>query len=568
MTSTISSKIPDPPASRLFASGPGNGAAGAESSGGFASALENSRMRQHERTPSSRDEIAGTPPRPAPERSTQTEQAPRPPARNDAAPEEGSTPPPPAGTASAPRRDSTAKEDEAGHPDAPSESAAAAAAAATAAPTPAQADQPEDTALADAANALIEGGQPIEGNTDPAGEGVATTVIAEAATATGPTRSAGDLATVGDTHAVARRGAGPLPTDGAHSADRQSAPASVPDPVLAAEAAPGTEPPEAALVPERAPLPPDPARLAATAPTLAAASVASTLTDTLAGSDANEPATPGTAPRNSLDALIGRLFGANPAAAGREGSGTGIDQAIRDVLEGGKLQNAGRLPTAETGLSALQAGASGMARSLMNASASASNFANALELAAQAGSGAARPATASPLDPQSSALVSGLNPALRAGEQAPIQLPVPTPAGQKAWAEEVGGRLLWMAGRGESRAELVLTPPNLGKIGISLHMNGDQTSAHFIAATPAAREVLEQAMPRLREVLQQAGIQLGEANVSTSGEHGTREHGDANRSPFAGRGPSNPTGDGKQMLPLPPPSGWTRGGAGVIDIFA
>lgn len=98
------------------------------------------------------------------------------------------------------------------------------------------------------------------------------------------------------------------------------------------------------------------------------------------------------------------------------------------------------------------------------------------------------------------------------------QLPVYTPAGQKAWTEDVGTRLIWMSNRGETKAELVLTPPSLGKLGVSLQINGDQTTAHFVASTVAARDALEQALPRLREILQQSGINLGQADVSTSSE--------------------------------------------------
>ena len=95
------------------------------------------------------------------------------------------------------------------------------------------------------------------------------------------------------------------------------------------------------------------------------------------------------------------------------------------------------------------------------------------------------------------------------------QLPVYTPAGQKGWADEMSVRLSWLAQRGESKAELVLSPPNMGKLGVSLHMNGDQMTAQFVAASAATRDMLEQAMPRLRELLQQANIELAQADVST-----------------------------------------------------
>lgn len=105
------------------------------------------------------------------------------------------------------------------------------------------------------------------------------------------------------------------------------------------------------------------------------------------------------------------------------------------------------------------------------------------------------------------------------------QLPVQTPAGQQAWAEDVGNQVRWMLGRAESKAELVLTPPNLGKLEVSIALNGDQTTAQFVASSQAARDALEQALPRLREILEQAGISLGQANVSTSEDQGAGAEG-------------------------------------------
>jgi hypothetical protein len=37
-----------------------------------------------------------------------------------------------------------------------------------------------------------------------------------------------------------------------------------------------------------------------------------------------------------------------------------------------------------------------------------------------------------------------------------------------AWPEEVGNRVSWMVGQHESQAELTLTPPQLGKIEVSI----------------------------------------------------------------------------------------------------
>ena len=152
-----------------------------------------------------------------------------------------------------------------------------------------------------------------------------------------------------------------------------------------------------------------------------------------------------------------------------------------------------------------------------------------------------------------------------ATQPATPQLPVHTPAGQQAWAEDVGNQVRWMLGRAESKAELVLTPPNLGKLEVSINLNGDQTTAQFVASSQAARDALERAMPQLREVLQQAGIMLGDANVSTSqqgaGGEGQGSHGRSGaRGEAAIAGDAGGNGSSTGV--------WLRQQQGMVDTFA
>lgn len=93
-------------------------------------------------------------------------------------------------------------------------------------------------------------------------------------------------------------------------------------------------------------------------------------------------------------------------------------------------------------------------------------------------------------------------------------LPVAHPVGTSGWGEEIANRIVWMANRMESRAELVLTPPQMGRIEISISVTGEQATANFASGNPAVREALEAALPRLREILAEAGIQLGQTQVS------------------------------------------------------
>lgn len=143
------------------------------------------------------------------------------------------------------------------------------------------------------------------------------------------------------------------------------------------------------------------------------------------------------------------------------------------------------------------------------------------------------------------------------------QLPVSTPAGRSTWAEDVGNQVRWMLGRAESKAELVLTPPNLGKLEVSINLSGDQTTAQFVASSQAAREALEQSLPRLREILQQAGISLGQTSVSTSGEQQAGAEGNGS----GGRGGrSNDSGEAAAAGGSAP--AWLRQHDGLVDTFA
>lgn len=146
--------------------------------------------------------------------------------------------------------------------------------------------------------------------------------------------------------------------------------------------------------------------------------------------------------------------------------------------------------------------------------------------------------------------------------QSPVPLHVATPAGSPGWPEEVGSRVSWMVGHDESHAQLTLTPPQLGKIEVSITVSGDQTSAQFVAATPAARELIEQSLPRLREVLEQSGINLGQTDVSTSSQ--SNNSGDEQRR--NGWGAPRNNDDGTAPRSISPQ--WSRRGDGLVDTFA
>jgi flagellar hook-length control protein FliK len=144
-----------------------------------------------------------------------------------------------------------------------------------------------------------------------------------------------------------------------------------------------------------------------------------------------------------------------------------------------------------------------------------------------------------------------------------------TPVATQGWSDEVGQKLSWIANSTGGRAELILTPPHMGRVEVSINMNGDQASASFMAANQTTRDALQDAMPRLREVLAQSGIHLGQANVNTNANNQNQPEG-------FGRHSANYRFSGQEESPSlsidtisgGTRSAWTRYGNGMVDTFA
>lgn len=147
-------------------------------------------------------------------------------------------------------------------------------------------------------------------------------------------------------------------------------------------------------------------------------------------------------------------------------------------------------------------------------------------------------------------------------------LQVAQPVGTHGWSEEVGNRIVWMANRQEGRAELVLTPPQMGRIEVSLSITGDQASANFASTNPAVREALEAALPRLREVLADAGIQLGQAQVGAENPGQTTREDKNGDNPVFDRTDDRDTGSLRMTeTAMSSPAG-LKSGRGLVDVFA
>jgi flagellar hook-length control protein FliK len=152
-------------------------------------------------------------------------------------------------------------------------------------------------------------------------------------------------------------------------------------------------------------------------------------------------------------------------------------------------------------------------------------------------------------------------------ESAPV---ISQAVGAPGWTEELGNHVTWLANRSESRAELVLTPPQMGRIEVNLSINGDQATASFASSNPVVREALEAALPRLREVLAEAGIQLGQAQVSAENARQwtqQEKHGDNSGSDQTRANPAHEALSSASSGSLSTTSG-LKGGRGLVDVFA
>lgn len=147
------------------------------------------------------------------------------------------------------------------------------------------------------------------------------------------------------------------------------------------------------------------------------------------------------------------------------------------------------------------------------------------------------------------------------GDALPTQH-VSTPLGAPGWSNEIGQKIVLLAGRSDSRAELTLTPPHLGKVDITLSINGDQTSATFVSASQAARDALEQALPRLREMLADAGISLGQASVNAHASGQDAQDFSSGRHEGTGH---DQAGSG---TPAASRTHWLQRSEGLVDTFA
>lgn len=127
-----------------------------------------------------------------------------------------------------------------------------------------------------------------------------------------------------------------------------------------------------------------------------------------------------------------------------------------------------------------------------------------------------------------------------AGHAAPLAGPAegaPVPL-DDGLGDAVAAQLSWQATQRVGRAEIRLSPPELGAIRIDLRIDGNEVHVDFHSGHAEVRHALEAGLPQLREQLGAQGLQLVQADVA-----GQRD--DAGRAPArdAARGDGRAAGD-------------------------
>lgn len=126
--------------------------------------------------------------------------------------------------------------------------------------------------------------------------------------------------------------------------------------------------------------------------------------------------------------------------------------------------------------------------------------------------------------------------------------------------DSFGARIGWMAEQRIGRAELRISPENMGTIDVRLQMDGTRVSAEFQSPHAEVRQALEQSVGRLRDMLGQSGLQLANANVGHGGGGN-----DGRPAAAENTGGAGVTDDGFVEMPAPATPVRSRG---LLDEYA
>jgi flagellar hook-length control protein FliK len=144
--------------------------------------------------------------------------------------------------------------------------------------------------------------------------------------------------------------------------------------------------------------------------------------------------------------------------------------------------------------------------------------------------------------------------------------------GTDAWENQVGQKIVYMAGSEEQTASLTLNPPDLGPLQVVLSVSNDQASVTFSANQEEVRQALENALPRLREMMSESGIALGNATVNAGMPDGRQAQEQAARNGGGFGNDGRGRGNNGNAIDEPAARPVTRtailGDRGMVDTFA
>lgn len=100
---------------------------------------------------------------------------------------------------------------------------------------------------------------------------------------------------------------------------------------------------------------------------------------------------------------------------------------------------------------------------------------------------------------------------------ADFDLVMPRAPSESEFVDELGARMQVMLRDGVRKAHIQLQPAELGRLQVTISMEGDQARVAFLADAGATRDAIEQSLPRLREMLEQNGLQLAQSDLGQRG---------------------------------------------------
>ncbi len=142
---------------------------------------------------------------------------------------------------------------------------------------------------------------------------------------------------------------------------------------------------------------------------------------------------------------------------------------------------------------------------------------------------------------------------------ATVEAPVTSPA----FAPEFTERISTMIDGGIERAEILVTPKDMGPVRIELTLSGDDARLVFTATQPDTRQAIEQSSALLRSMLAERGLTLAGMDINQGNAGNPQQSQQPDNGPRNGHSPSI-------AVQIPPVrSGGTAGPRrGLLDLFA